>query len=228
MKNWFPLTDYDFYAYLTAGMIVVAAVDHGLADGVLAGRTSWTVVGGVFWAAVAYLVGQIVASPSSALLEHMLARRLLRAPTEVNLGFAAPRRRERAIASVFGIREYTPLPALVRDRIMNKAAAELGVPVASVSDPEAIFGVAFPYARASADGAARLNAFLNQYGMCRNVSFAALVSLVPLGVRLHRSPVDQTWWLFAGCALLAIGLFLRFLKFYSAYAREVFRTYAKG
>lgn len=28
MKDWFPLTSYEFYAYLTSGMVVLAAADR--------------------------------------------------------------------------------------------------------------------------------------------------------------------------------------------------------
>jgi hypothetical protein len=116
MKQWFPFTDYDFYAYLTAGMLLIAAIDYTFAGAVLVQRTEWTVVQIAFWTAVAYLVGQLVAGPSAAVLEHGVARGLLHPPLAVCLGLRQRRRREKLAAALFANREYAPLPAQVRVR----------------------------------------------------------------------------------------------------------------
>lgn len=227
MKDWFPLTSYDFYAYLTAGMIAIAAFDHAFMASVLANRTQWTVVDGVFWVAIAYLAGQIIAIPSSGLLEHVLARRVLRAPAQLLLGLKPLRWRERAVAVIFSAREYQPFPPPYRASILVKAGKELGIDAASVS-AEAAYQVAFPHARAVADCASRLDTFLNQYGMCRNVSFASLLAGIMLSIGAWQAPTTTNIVLCAGAYLLAIGLFGRFLKFYAAYAREVLRTFGKA
>ena len=65
MKQYFPFTDYDFYVYLTAGMLLIASVDYSFGGTVLIHRTEWTVVQITFWVAIAYLFGQLVAGPSS-------------------------------------------------------------------------------------------------------------------------------------------------------------------
>ena len=57
MKQWFPFTDYEFYAYIAAGMLLVAAVDYTFGGAVLTNRAEWTVVQIVFWAVIAYLAG---------------------------------------------------------------------------------------------------------------------------------------------------------------------------
>lgn len=226
MKDWFPLTSYEFYAYLTAGMVLLAAVDRVFMGSALAHEQHWTVVAGVFWAATAYLVGQIVAIPSSAVLEQLLARRIFHAPSAVMLGTKPQRVAEKALASAFGAREYAPLPAASQQSVLGKVAKALNVAPAAV-DEEAAFFCAFPHARSVADTATRLDTFLNQYGMCRNVSFACLVAaglLVPTALRTGAA-CDVA--LAAGAALLAVGLFARFIKFYAAYSREVFRTFDK-
>ena len=74
MKDWFPLTSYEFYAYLTSGMVVLAAADRAFMGSTLASHTDWKVVIVVFWAAIAYLIGHIVAIPSSAIFEHLIAK----------------------------------------------------------------------------------------------------------------------------------------------------------
>lgn len=226
MKDWFPLTSYDFYAYLTAGMVAVAAYDHAFMASALATQSEWTVVGGVFWAAIAYLVGQIIAIPSSAILEHIVARKLFRSPSEILLGLKAMRRRERFVALISGAREYGPLPDANRQRTLGKLATALNIDVDRVGG-EAAFQCAFPHARGVADSAGRLDNFLNQYGMCRNVSFAALLAAVMLWVGRGTVCDTKTNMLAFGALILSVGLFLRFIKFYAAYSREVFRTFDK-
>jgi hypothetical protein len=224
MKDWFPLTSYDFYAMLTAGMVTLAAYDRVFMGSALAHETHWNLVSGVFWGAIAYLIGQIVAIPSAAILEHAIARRLLRSPTPLLLGLLPQRSREKFVLIMFAAREYQPFPKTNRDRIVAKLAKDLNVDSGSL-ESEAAFQLAFPRARDVADTAARLDNFLNLYGMCRNVSFAALIAAVMLAYQTIKFPTSLNWTLCAGALVLSIGLFGRFLKFYAAYAREIFRTY---
>jgi len=226
MKDWFPLASYEFYAFLTTGMVALAAYDRVFMDSALAHEQHWTIVSGVFWVVIAYLAGQIIAMPSSALLEHVVARRVFRPPSEIILGLHPPRRRERWIASISGAREYQPFPALNQTRILDKLAKGLSVTPASV-DGEAAFTAAFPHARGVADTATRLDNFINQYGMCRNVSMAAILATGMLSYASWRTHDHMTITLTVGSAILAIGMFLRFIKFYAAYTREVFRVYDK-
>ncbi|MDH4743814.1 hypothetical protein OMP43_07270 [Sphingomonas sp. CBMAI 2297] len=226
MKDWFPFTSYDFYAYLTAGMVTLAAVDRAFFDSMLASQASWTVVNGAFWTAISYLIGQILAIPSSTLLEHLLARKWLRSPSRILLGLDAPRWREICVRWAFGAREYEPLPTATRNSVLRKIAAALSVPVANV-DGEVAFHCAFPHARSVSDSATRLDNFMNQYGMCRNVSFASTIAAVLMTWRAAHTCDRLDWSLAIAAMILAIGLFGRFVKFYAAYGREVFRTYDK-
>lgn len=226
MKDWFPLTSYEFYAYLTTGMVVLAAVDRVFLGSMLAGQASWTVVGGVFWAAMAYLTGQILAIPASAIGEHVLARWWLLPPVDLLLGIKAPRLREYAVRWLFGAREYAPLPAAMGASVRRKVASALAVGAADV-DGETAFQCAFPHARGVADTASRLDAFINQYGMCRNVSLASLIAAALLAWRAGHGGDRVDRALAAAALVLCVGLFGRFVKFYAAYSREVFRTYDK-
>lgn len=226
MKDWFPLASYEFYAFLTTGMVALAAYDRVFMDSALAQEQHWTIVSGVFWVVIAYLAGHIIAMPSSVILEQVIARRVFRPPSEIILGLHPPRKRERWMANISGAREYQPFPVLNRTRILDKLANGLSVTQASV-DGEAAFTAAFPYARSVADTATRLDNFINQYGMCRNVSMAAILATGMLGYSSWRTPDHMTITLMTGSAILAIGMFLRFIKFYAAYTREVFRTYDK-
>jgi uncharacterized membrane protein YobD (UPF0266 family) len=76
-----------------------------------------------------------------------------------------------------------------------------------------------------ADTGSRLTVFINQYGFSRNVAFVSLVALVLLSVRQARTPSSETGWLISAAAVLAIGMFGRFIKFYAAYSCDVLRTY---
>jgi hypothetical protein len=225
MKHWFPFTDYDFYAYLTAGMVLIAAIDYTFAGGVLVPRTEWTVVQIAFWTAIAYLVGQLIAAPSATLLEHGIARSLLYPPAEVILGLKNRRWRERLMAWMFAEREYGPLPAQIRDDILIVVAKSLNVDRSTITDPEIVFQVAYPVARKSADAVARMDQFRNLYGFSRNLSFVALIATILLVIRLANHGGNRTAWLLAGAAFLCIGMFGRFLKFYAAFSYEVLRTY---
>lgn len=227
MKQWFPLTDYEFYAFVTAGMLLIAAVDYSVAGAILTTRTDWGVVNGVFWTIIAYLVGQICAAPSAGLLEHVVARRWLSIPADIQLGLKPRNAAERLAAALFAQREYAPLSTAVREKALARAATQLGRAVTDL-DGETVFQAAFHISRAVPDTAVRLGAFLNQYGLGRNVAFVGLIATPLLIYRQCVTPSPIGGWLIAASALLTIGMFGRFLKFYSAYSCDVLRTYASG
>jgi hypothetical protein len=225
MKDWFPFTSYEFYAYLAAGVLVIAAVDYSFTGAVLVNRTDWTIVQGVFWTIVAYLSGQLTAAPSSAILEHFLARTIFTAPVEVAAGVKPQHFGDRMIAWLFANREYRPLPLGICEKIRLKASAQLNVALATVSG-EVAFNVAFPVARANADTAARLDQFLNLYGFCRNISFSAMIAVACLVFRKSNLNDPNAIGLIAAAIVLCVGMYGRFIKFYAAYSREVLRAYA--
>ena len=227
MKSWFPLTDYDFYGYLANGFVLLFVVDYIFSSGAIMGRENWTFVQIVLAIAVAYFTGQIFDIPSSIVLEHWLARRVLRPPTALLVGAVQMRRLDWFIARWMVGRYYEPLPETTRRIILEKAATATNKDSVEIeSDPEAIFGVAFTVARRNEDARQRMDAFRNQYGLNRNVAFTALIS-VCLFLWKAGNDDESRAYLFAAFALiLAVGLFIRFLKFYSAFAAEVLRTFA--
>src|SRR5262245_42840329 len=154
MKSWFPFTDYDFYAYLTAGLTVLFAVDYAFNNGAIMLRESWPVVQIIFVLAIAYILGQILAGAASILLEHWLARRVLHPPVALITGIAKLRLRERLISKWVVGRYYEPFPLAVRQDILNRVATSLGCQPNEIDDPEQIFQVAFPTVRALSDVAA--------------------------------------------------------------------------
>jgi hypothetical protein len=226
MKTWFPFTDYEFYAYITSGVIVIAGVDYALFGGVLVNRTEWTVVQGIFWTMISYLVGHISAGLSSFALEQTLAKKVFRAPESIILRLQKPRWFERIFKSLLA-GEYSAFPQANCDDILNKLAASLKCDRASLNDPEAMFQTAFSVSRYEPTSEARLNQFMNLYGLCRNVAFAFVLVAMLLIWKRACNPTQMDDWLLTGSAIMAVGMFGRFLKFYSAYTREILRTFGR-
>jgi hypothetical protein len=225
LKQWFPLTDYDFYAYLISGMLLIGAVDYTLAGGILVHKTQWTVAEGLFWVTIAYLVGHISAAPSAAFLEHFVARRLMDSPADVQLGLKERGGFERFFAALFAPREYAPLTPPIRSKALERASDELGE-VRDGLTGEAVFQAAFHPVRQTPDTVARLSAFLNQYGFSRNVAFASFVASILFTIQAFEEPTRMHLLLLAAAAVLSLGMFGRFIKFYAAYSADVIRTYA--
>ena len=224
MKTWFPFTSYDFYAYITTGMLALAAFDRVFMGSMLANEQDWSFVAIAFWTAIAYLTGQLLAIPSSAILEHVVARRILNPPASILLGLKNPRRREAVFTQAFGAREFVPLSVASQRSILRKVSEKLDIAVEEV-DAESAFQCAFPIARSSVDSATRLDTFLNQYGMARNVSFASLIAAFLLLYHGWAETDHVSTNLGIAAVILSIGMFGHFVKFYAAYAREVLRTF---
>lgn len=226
MKAWFPFTDYEFYAYITSGVILIAGVDYTLFGGILVNGTEWTIVQGVFWTMISYLVGHIGAGLSSFTLEQILLTKIFRPPTLVILDLCKPRWFERLFKSLFA-REYSALPSANCGDILDKLATKLKCDRASLNDPEALFQTAFSISRYEPTGEARLNQFMNLYGLCRNVAFSFLLVALLLIWKRICNPTAMDDWLLIATSVMAVGMFGRYLKFYSAYTRETFRIFGR-
>jgi len=226
MKDWFPLTNYEFYAFVSAGMLLIAAIDYCIADAILINRAEWSVVEVVFWTIVSYLVGHICASASSIILEQFVTRHLLRSPTEIIAGLAKRRWVDHVVSFLSAARrEYSPLPEPLRRRLLNRVSAAVEHPVPDLS-AETVFETSFSVARSNPDTAGRLDQFLNSYGLCRNVSFVSFIGVALLARRYSMNPTDHDLILLIAAIVMAFGMYGRFFKYFSAYTREVLRTYA--
>lgn len=225
MKQYFPFTDYDFYAYLTSGLALLFALDYAGTGGSIMQRDEWSFVETVLAVSIAYIAGQFVASLSSPLLEHGFARHFLYPPVAVLLALSEPRWRERLLGRLVG-RYYEPFKPNVRKAIIERAATALKVESSEIRDPEEVFQVAFPAARAVEDTRNRMDDFRNQYGFNRNAALVAFVAAVAIALRAWLLS-DSNAWIWAGLSLaVGFGLLVRFLKFYSAFAAEVLRAFA--
>lgn len=217
MDQKFPFTSYDFWAYLSAGFLLLFAIDQAMATKLLM-RDSWTVVQGVVAVSVAYVVGHLVASASSLLLEKMLVGRLLGYPRNVLFGQPLAWPWVQKLMPTY----FEPLPAPTQ-----KAALEKGQKVGADKPGEALFWPAHAYGRATPAVATRMDNFLNLYGFCRNVALVALVNAAVLywSYLQPKGPTEHLLW--ARIAfIIGIGMTFRYLKFFRHFALEVFTSYA--
>lgn len=212
-----PFSNYDFWAYLSAGFLLLFVVDY-VAGTQLLMREAWTVVQGVIAFSAAYAMGHVVASLASFLLERVLVGNLLGAPRDVLFGDAkAPRFIQRCLPSYF-----QSLPAETTNQVNAKAAS-----MNAGATSESRFQAAFTSVKVTPAVLTRLENFLNMYGFCRNV---ALVSFLDAALlywfwRWGNGTVEARNWALVAVAL-GVGLTLRYLKFYRQYASEVFNSYA--
>ena len=216
----FPFTNYDFFGYIASGFVFLFAVDHVLSLGWMT-RPAWTAAEGVFAAACAYGIGHLLAGGASATIERRLVRQWLGPPTlhlfEAGNRQGLVRQAFRRIYPSY----FEPLPAQTRGRILDKAKVE------RIGEPgEALFWLAFSTAKVDKAASKRMGDFLNNYGLCRNLSFTALVCVPMLCVAaVSERRWTDLWWALAA-AFLGVGMLLRYLKFYRHYSVEVFTTYA--
>jgi len=212
-----PFTTYDFWAYLSAGFLLLFVADQVAGTGLLA-RDSWTTVQGVVAVASAYAVGQLVASTSSLVFERFLVGVVLGYPRNVLFGRSNAPSWLRACNPGY----FKSLPDETKKRAIEKAQAE------GVTDlGEAMFWTAYGRARADSVVMERLNNFLNLYGFCRNTALVAFVdaALLYWSYRWNDGQEVFLHWSWAA-TVLGIGMTFRYLKFFRHYAVEVFTSYA--
>lgn len=203
--NRIPFSVYDFFGYLAAGFVVLAAADRSFDRGWLFGR-NLDLVSGLLLVVVAYVLGHLVASVSSFLLEQKMVRDTLRSPEETLFRGEAGTRWARLFPGY-----YRPLPEKTRERVLEKAVKRAGIHEAG----RALFLHCHSVVKREQAVLERMNFFLNLYGFCRNVSAASFLAVPLLLVG------QEYWWALAAVAV-AFGMFHRYLKFFKHYTVEVF------
>lgn len=219
MESKIPFTSYDFWAYLSAGFLLLFVGDY-VADTQVFARTSWTLVQGVVAVSAAYAVGQLVASASAWMFERGLVGRWLGYPRNVLFGRAsAGRWVRRALPGYFhALPDETKHAALTRAQTMG------------VDGPgEALFWAAYGHARSSPVVMGRLDNFLNLYGFCRNTALVAFLDAGLLLGHYRWGGGNRDDLYLAGVAIIVgMGLLLRYLKFFRHFAVELFTAYASS
>ncbi|GAA4422347.1 hypothetical protein GCM10023155_05800 [Bremerella cremea] len=178
----------------------------------------------IFLVVASYILGHLVAHLASFLTEHVLLRGCLGSPEEHIFKEKAEGWRAYILTNFF-----KPFPPETRKRVLEKARGE------GIGGPgRGLFYHCFATVKRDKSTSERLASFLTVYGFCRNVSMACLLAG---GVLLFAGLVDVNWktltglhtgklWWALGAFIVAIGLFLRYLKYFRHYTDEVFRDYA--
>jgi hypothetical protein len=212
-----PFSVYDFFAYLSSGTVVLGTVDYVWGLGVLQ-RNEVGRLFGVALIILAYVTGHVVAHFSSLIFEHTFVHRVLKSPSLLLLG-ATPRWR----VLKWTFRNYhRPLSKSTQQRVRQQASARK-----CTSEGEGLFQHAYAVVTANDRYQLRLDAFLNQYGFARNVSFSFLAAAIAICVahKYGSHPVRLRWAILA--ALAGVALFYRYLKFFRQYSYDLFLRYAE-
>ena len=212
-----PFSVYDFFAYLSSGIVVIAIADYVMQLG-LATRETVGPILGVMLLVVAYVLGQVIAHLSSFLLEQVFVGRILRRPSFALLGNTP---RWQPVTLIF--RNYfRPLPKQTQDRVAQQLRRR-----GYSGEGEALFLHAYAVVTASDRIQARLDDFRNQYGFARNMSFAFFVGAITI-VCAHMTFNKGALLRWAAlCSGAAIILLYRYLKFFRQYSYELFLRYAE-
>ncbi|MBI3453330.1 MAG: hypothetical protein HY057_11010 [Rhodospirillales bacterium] len=219
-----PFDPYDFFAYLSAGLVILAGIYLTFGFPPVFGP-DMPAIKGLLVIGVVYVLGQMNAWPAGALFEDWLVFRILGRPEEVLLG----QHKTSPWAALFPY-YYQPLNEAAIKRLDARIAGEMaaGKPLRG---PALFVHVRFhPDTLGNEKLMARLSVFLNKYGFCRNVSFAALsVGVLMLAVVWLVGPTrpNLVWYGLASFAA-GVGLFYRYLFFFRQYSFEMFNVYAGG
>lgn len=217
MEQKIPFTSYDFWAYLSAGFLLLFALDQAFGMHLLT-RQSWTVTQSVLAFSCAYAAGQLVAGLSSFVFEKLLVGRLLGYPRSVLFGAAFAPRWVRWVVPGY----FVALPATVQVTALEKGA-KLGVS----SFGEELFWPAYITAKSVPSVMSRLDNFLNLYGFCRNVACVGFLDAALLYWSYFQPTGAPEHLILARVSFIAgFGFTLRYLKFYRLYAVEIFTSFA--
>lgn len=211
-----PFDAYDFFGYISSGLLVVLGMNVVLGFPPVLGRdlkpfeTACLIL-------FVYIAGQIVAGPAKAVLEDAFVCRILGRPAR-NLLRERPSRLRFLFPGYF-----KQLPRAVREKV----ASRLGESAAMKEDDAQFLIVRFsPEVTGNDRLLARLNSFRDKYGFNRNLSFTAFVVSVAL-VAKHVTTGDALTLKWGITGLVgSVLLFYRYLKFFRQYSYELFNTYA--
>jgi hypothetical protein len=212
-----PFSVYDFFAYLSSGSILLAAFDYIFGIALLT-QDKIAPLFAVLLVVLAYVCGHIIAHFSSFLYEHVAVSRVLKRPNDLLMGGTPKWRLQRLMFPNY----CRALPAEVQLRIGTKTLAR-----GFSGKDEGLFLHCYAVVTADETRQNRLDAFRNQYGFARNMSFAFLVAAVGIVAARYFGvhPVKLWWALLSGLA--SITLFYRYLKFFRQFSYEMFLRYAE-
>ena len=216
-----PFDPYDFFGYLTSGLLVLVGMDLVFGFPCILGKDLKVVEAGLLVIAI-YVTGQIIATPAKAILEDGLVDKLLGRPN-INLF----RTRKKSLQSVLFPGYYKPLPEKMQLVVLKKAE------VAGFKETGEDFFLYVRYNPVILQNQRlmdKLGSFLNKYGFNRNLSFTCLLLAIALLIKIgYVGNPDPQLLKYAVAALVAgILLFYRYLKFFRQYSYEMFNTYGRA
>jgi len=178
-------------------------------------KNNISLIYGIFWIFIAYIIGHILSNLSAWLLEKFVVERLLKTPN-VNLFTKSSKKYLLFLFPGY----FSPLPEANKKQIIKKARNE------GFKKPgEALFFHAFSKVKDDTNVRERLNTFLNLYGFCRNISFAFLLISLFILIEMAIGNTHANIYLIILSLVGAVGMFYRYLKFYRHYALEVYLSY---
>jgi hypothetical protein len=211
-----PFSVYDFFAFVGSGLLCLVTIDGVLGeDWILGGNIGLAEF--VLWLGAAYIIGQIVTTPATWLLQGRILGPHFNLPT-VNLLSDQPPIGWR---SHFFRGYFSQLPPLVRKRVQTRAA-EAGV----TGTGEDLFLLAFGTVKGQTTTMARLDIWVTQYGFCRNISFLGFAGTLFIPILCLWSGNWDKLALAPLSMLVAIGMFYRFLRYFRQYSLELLVTYS--
>ncbi|MDP9469062.1 MAG: hypothetical protein M3Q71_00125 [Chloroflexota bacterium] len=213
-----PFSVYDIFGYLAAGFLFLVGVDYIMDTGWVI-RNDLRLAPGILWTGAAFIIGQVLATPSSSLIEGWLLGCVLGRPS-TNL-FATGRPDDWRVTVLPGY--YRPLSPKTQERVRRRTR-EAGVEDVG----EDLFQLAFGAVKSQSETMARLETFVTRYGFCRNIAFTALLGIPLIPVLCAVSGNWDRLWTLLVAVVVAIGMLYRYLKFHRQYSYEVFVTYGAG
>lgn len=207
-----PFSSIDFFGYLISGLIATIVIDYTFQLKIVL-DPKMPAHYFLPWMLIAYFFGHVIAMPASKLLEKFVVWKIMGKPSM----FLLQEKRKGILPKMFP-EFYRPLPKSVRDQIL-KSGSEKDIKRPS----EDLFYVAFSLSYSIDDAAKRLTGFLNMYSFSRNLCLtlllAATFTLYPA------TPADTPLIITAVGFALSYIMFLRYLKFYRLYSKEVYLIY---
>lgn len=223
MKNHFPFTSYDFYAYLASGGLLLAVLDYTLNSVAFIAKSDWSFMQIALAVASAYVVGHVVAMFAQGILETWFVSKVIAKPMQLQLRMKTANWFERFIGGLVG-RYYSALPQSTCDAIIKATAENLNKEVSEITDCEDVFLFGFKKSFDKDSIRTRIDDFRNQYGFCRNISFVALIATLLFCWRAWVDCDPIQLWSALIAFLLFFAMFIRYVKFLGSFQSEVVRA----
>jgi hypothetical protein len=221
-----PFTAYDIFAYLSSGFVVIGAADFAF-PGTWILNAELSVIEGLMWIVVAYVLGHVISAVSAPILEQRFAERILGYRQDVLFdpqeGCASSGSEKGRWFKRFFPGYFNRLPKEIQMRVLARVKEEAEI----TSVGTALFLYCDARVRQKPEAAPVLATYLNIYGFARNACFASVIGamLLVIGAIRYETNAETKAWLAVAAIGAAVGLLYRYLKFFRLYAREVFLFY---